>query len=136
MTAYPTGRLSALALLLAAPLALAQTTTSDWLEPVEGHKGEAIGAEIRDIESDTPGGRKIVTLAIPKAAVADPDDIEEIIVVANKPTPREPMLDVDYEWVRDYDRDYFGLIIHLDNSTQWPIRLYMSSGAEKHPYNR
>lgn len=136
MYANRPGRLMALVLLLSSPLVDGQTTESDWLEKVEGHKGEVIGAEIRDIEADATNGREIVTVAIPKSAVSDPDMIEEIVVVAKKPTPSEPVLDVDYKWVRQYDRDYYGLIIHLGENTQWPIRLFMSAGAETHPYNR
>ena len=135
MNSYHPKHLAALTLLLSTSIAHTQGTESDWLEQTEGHKGKVIGAQIMDIQTNPRDGRQMVTVAIPKAAVTNPNDIDEIVVVAKKPKPREPLTDVDYQWVSDYDRDHFGLIIHLSKNTQWPIRLYMSSGAEHHPYN-
>ena len=43
-----------------------------------------------------------------------------------KPEEPEP-LDITYEWVDDYDKDNYGLVIRLGKNTNWPIRLYMNS---------
>lgn len=121
----------ALALLLQAGPALAQddkeVLKTDWLEQTEGYKGESMGAQLRNIEAEgTDGGRKL-TLAIPKTAIAHPDAIEEVVVVGKKPEEPEPLMNIRVEWVDDYDRDNYGLIIHLGKDSNWPIRLYMSA---------
>lgn len=98
---------------------------SDWLELVKGHKGEAMGLELRDIEAGEEDGIRKVTLAVPKTAIEHPDAIEEVVVIGRKPDDPEP-LNIKYEWVNDYDDDHYGLIIHLGDSN-WPIRLFMNS---------
>ena len=105
-----------------------ETLKTDWLEQTKGYKGESMGAELREIdEDDTPGGLKIITVAIPKTAIVHPDAIDEIVVVGKKPKEAEPLLNVRTEWVKDYDRDNYGLIIYLGKDSNWPIRLYMSA---------
>lgn len=98
---------------------------SDWLELVKGHKGEAMGVELREIEAGDTAGTRKVTLAVPKTAITHPDAIEEVVVVGRKPDEPEP-LEVRYEWLSDYDEDNYGLVIHLGKGN-WPIRLYMNS---------
>ncbi len=114
--------------LVSAALAKAQEGTSlesDWLEFVSGSKGKTMGVELRDIQpGDTEGTRKI-TLAVPKTSMPDPDEIEEVVVVGRAPEKPEP-LNIQYQWLRDYDKDNYGLVIHIGESN-WPIRLYMNS---------
>lgn len=118
----------AAALVVASGAISAQEGTSletDWLELVKGHKGETMGVELREIEAgDTEGTRKI-TLAVPKGSMSHPDTIEEVVVIGRKPEERVP-LDIQYEWLDDYDDDNYGLVIHIGESN-WPIRLYMNS---------
>lgn len=114
--------------LFAAAAALAQEGTSlesDWLELVKGHKGKTLGLELREIEDGGSAGSRTVTIAIPKTAIEHPDTIEEVVVIGRKPDDPEP-LDIQYEWLDDYDNDNYGLVIHLGN-VKWPIRLYMNS---------
>lgn len=116
-------------LLLALPV-FAQTDNvllqSDWMELVKGFRDEAFGAEIREIEDRDGDGTRKITLAIPKAAIRDPDAIEEVVVIGKKPEKPEP-LDISYEWLDDYDNDNYGLVIRLGKDTKWPIRLYLNS---------
>lgn len=120
--------LLAAALVALAPRAMTQEGTSletSWLEFVKGSKGENMGVELHDIQpGDTEGTRK-VTLRIPKTAISHPDDIEEVVVVARRPEDPEP-LDIQYEWLYDYDNDNYGLVIQIGD-LDWPIRLYMNS---------
>lgn len=121
--------LACAALLL--PLAsLAQTEPealqTDWLELVKGYRGDKVGAEVVEIEDGATADTQKVTLAIPKKALWDPEDMEEVVVVGRKPEDPEP-LDITYEWVDDYDNDNYGLVIRLGKNTRWPIRLYMNS---------
>jgi hypothetical protein len=97
---------------------------SDWLELVKGYKGATLGAELREIEDDEDG--RTVTLAIPKESIEHPDEIEEVVVVGRKPDKPEP-LQIDYEWLDDYENDNYGLVIRLGKDSRWPIRLYLNS---------
>lgn len=121
---------TASALLLAPLLAFAQasseTLETDWLELVKGYRGETMGAELVEIEEGETAGEQEITLAIPKTAISHPDAIEEVVVIGRKPEKPEP-LDITYEWVDDYDKDNYGLLIRLGKNTNWPIRLYMNS---------
>lgn len=98
---------------------------SDWMELVKGYRENTVGAQLREID-DHDTDFRTVTLAIPKARIRHPDDIEEIVVVGRKPEKPEP-LDITYEWLDDYDDDNYGLVIRLGKGSIWPIRLYMYS---------
>lgn len=117
-----------LCLPLLSPLALAQEATSlqsDWIDLVKGSKGGKMGVEVKDVQpGDTPGTRKIY-ISVPKVSMGNPDAIEEVVVVGQAPEESEP-LDIQYEWVYDYDDDNYGLILQLGEGN-WPIRLYMNS---------
>ncbi|PLW69657.1 hypothetical protein [Pseudohalioglobus lutimaris] len=119
------------ALALASMAVVAEEGTSlqsDWIELVRGHKGQAIGVQLRDIQPEDAAGERTVTLAVPKTSISHPDTIEEVVVVARapeKPEPGEPMK-IRYQWLDDYDQDNYGLIIHLGKG-DWPIRLYLNS---------
>ena len=119
-------------LLLVPPAVLAQTDNqplqSDWLELVKGYRGDAYGAQVRKIEDGEDKDTHKITLAIPKSAISDPDVIEEVVVYGRKPEEPEP-LDITYEWLDDYDKDSYGLVIRLGKNSQWPIRLYMYSNT-------
>ena len=110
-------------------LAQNQMTETDWLQPVEGYKGETVGAEMRKIETDETTGEQKLMISIPKIALSDPSQMEEVVVVGQAPEDRKPLFDFKYEteWVDDYDNDHYGLIIRVDKDTKWPIRLFMHS---------
>ena len=86
-----------------------------------------MGAEVRRIEEDVAEGSRSITVAIPKSAIEHPGVIEEVVVVGKKPEEPEPLLNARFEWLDDYDKDNYGLIIHLGKESNWPIRLYMSA---------
>ncbi|QFU76606.1 hypothetical protein EY643_13590 [Halioglobus maricola] len=120
---------SLLAFASLAPTQEATSLQSDWLEFVTGHKGETLGVELMSIEPGATQGTRKVTLAVPKDAIADPDAIEEVMVYGTMPDQAEPMelpFEVQYEWLRDYDNDNYGLVIHIGEGN-WPIRLFMNS---------
>lgn len=104
----------------------AQPLQSDWMELVKGYRDQASGVEMRDVEYGSEAGVRTVTLAIPKSSMSNPDSIEEVVVVGRRPAKSEP-LDIEYEWVDDYDNDNYGLIIRLGKNSNWPIRLYLDS---------
>ena len=122
---------SCLALVSVAAIAQddSEVMKTDWIELVKGYKGSSIGAEVRSVEEgDTEGTRKI-TLAIPKDAIDHPDEIEEVVVVGRKPDEPEPLLNIRLEWLDYYDDENYGLIIHLTEDSDFPIRLFMASEA-------
>lgn len=98
---------------------------SDWIELVKGFKGETMGVEVNEIQPGDTEGSTRVYIAVPKVSMGHPDTIEEVLVVGQAPEESEP-LDIEYEWVYDYDDDNYGLVVHLGESN-WPIRLYMNS---------
>ena len=123
-------KILAIALMGLLPLAVAQEGTSletSWLEFVKGSKGENMGVELHDIQPGDTEGTQKVTLKVPKGAISHPSEIEEVVVVARKPEEPEP-IEIQYEWLDDYDNDNYGLVIHIGD-LDWPIRLYMNSSA-------
>ncbi len=104
----------------------AQPLQSDWLQLVKGYRDPASGVEMREVEYGEEAGTRTVTLAIPKSAMADPADIEEVVVIGRRPDKPEP-LDISFEWLDDYDSDNYGLVIRLGKDSNWPIRLYLDS---------
>ncbi|MBA6411845.1 hypothetical protein H2508_01815 [Parahaliea sp. F7430] len=123
--------IAALSLLLGSAWSWAQPLAhqSDWMELVKGYKGKQLGAELRDIQAEDAFGRQAITIAIPKSAIAHPDTMEEVRVIGRRPEAIEfefP-LEFSYEWVADYDNDYYGLVLHLGKDARIPFRLYMES---------
>lgn len=103
----------------------ADVKESGWMELVKGSLDDVYGAEVHEV--GTHEGRQKLTIAIPKASIDHPNEIEEVLVVGQKPAEPEPLLDIEYHWVEDYHNDYYGLIIYLDEKMNVPIRLYMHS---------
>ena len=103
-----------------------------WLELVKGSRGDEMGAEVREVETDPedPSQKKLV-IAIPKVSMnKPPSEIEEVRVVGQAPEESGPLFDFKYEtqWLTNYDDDYYGLLIRLgENPENWPIRLFMHS---------
>lgn len=115
-----------------APAALAQPVSSEtgWLELVKGHLDADSGTGVRAVEPGEVEGERKITLAIPKARLGvAPGDLEEVRVIGRRPEPLDLMPDFRYEWVADYDNDYYGLIIHLRDDGSMPLRLYMESST-------
>ncbi|MDA8752561.1 hypothetical protein N9M39_00195 [Halieaceae bacterium] len=100
---------------------------TDWLEFVKGYKGGVVGAEVREAQPGSPGKGSTLMIAIPKAAMADPSQIEEVRVVGQAPQELDLLPEFEYEWVDDYDNDFYGLLIRFREDSQMPIRLYLHS---------
>ena len=120
--------ISGLLLLLLVTLAQADDSAmqTGWMEFVKGARDSTVGAQLVEIEDGETADTQKITLAIPKKSIGDPGNIEEVIVIGKAPEKSEP-LDISYEWVSDYDRDNYGLVIRLGRNTNWPIRLYLNS---------
>lgn len=121
-----------LAILAGVSSAVADSVTrqTDWMELVKGYKGSSVGAEVRDVEQGPTFGSQTLTIAIPKSAIPSPEAMEEVRVVGKRPEEFdfEFPLKFTYEWLDDYDNDYYGLVIHLgEYPNKMPVRLYMES---------
>jgi len=101
---------------------------SDWMKLVKGHRDPETGVEVKKVEHSPAADTRTVTLAIPKSYMADPNEIEEVVVIGRRPEKPEP-LDITYEWLDDYDNDNYGLVIRLGKNSNWPIRLFVDSSA-------
>jgi hypothetical protein len=100
-----------------------------WLDLVKGSRDNTVGAQLVNIEDGDTADTQKITLAIPKSSVANRDEIEEVLVIGQRPPKPEKSRPVKftYEWVTDYDSDNYGLVIRLGKDTNWPIRLYLNS---------
>ncbi len=107
---------------VAAPV-LAEDLKTEWIEPVEGYEESGMGAQLRNIETEGEDTR--VTIGIPKSSLANTDDIEEVVVVGKQPDKREFNLDIEHEWVSDYEKDYYGLVLYLGKDGNIPLRLHL-----------
>jgi hypothetical protein len=108
-----------------------ESMQTGWLELVKGSRGDIIGAELVEIEQGDTADMQKITVAIPKSSLESPGDIEEVMVIGQKPPEAEKSKPIEftYEWVTDYDSDNYGLVIRLGKDTNWPIRLFMNSDA-------
>lgn len=121
-----------LSALFAAPLWFATALwaaelQTDWIQPVPGSGEANLGAKLRAVESAPEEGGTKVTISIPKSAIADREDIQEIVVYGQKEDKSEPKLEIRHEWVADYDKDNYGLVLYLGENGNIPLRLYLKS---------
>jgi hypothetical protein len=100
-----------------------------WIELVKGARDSTVGAEVIEIEDGDTADTQKITLAIPKKSLDNPREIEEVLVIGQRPPAQEESKPsrISYEWVSDSDPDNYGLVIRLSRNTNWPIRLYMNS---------
>jgi hypothetical protein len=102
-----------------------------WLELVKGHRGDKVGAEVRDVRRDPATGERYVTVAIPKGSMADDSVMEEVRVVGRRPDKVEIDLpEFETEWVDDYDNDNYGLLVRLKDGPETPIRLFFNAAGQ------
>ena len=116
----------ALAALLASPGLWAEELLSDWIQPVQGAKEKNLGAEMSAVDESGEEGRT-VTISIPKASLDNQSQIEEVIIYGQREDRSEPRLDIRHEWLSDYDRDHYGLVLYLGKEGNIPLRLYLKT---------
>lgn len=105
--------------------AVAGELKTDWIEPVEGYEEATLGAKLETLEISPVDGSTTVTIAIPRISVDENGDIEEVIIYGKGPDKTEPRIDIPHEWVSDYDKDNYGLILYLGKNANIPLRLYL-----------
>ena len=119
-------RLAALAaaLVLAVP-ALAGETAD--VELRKGYVDPKSGVKVEEIMVVPGQDMQAVRLAVPRSG----EPIEEMVVTAKRRSG-EPVLQLKpHEFVRDYDNDYYGLVIYLGKNESLPLRLYMDAAQQR-----
>ncbi len=101
---------------------------SGWLE-LETGKTTSEGITIKNI-SETAQGQQLITIAIPENQVRfNKDGIEEVVIIGQRSSAQaqeQPLLNVNYEWAKDFENGYYGLIITLPSVSKLPIRLHFA----------
>lgn len=100
---------------------------TEWIAPHEGFTEPGIGARIKSIETLPADEGQRLTIEIPRSAMTEGEVVNEVIVTAQRPDKTESPLSVRHEWVADYEKDYYGLVLYLGNKEQLPLRIYLKS---------
>jgi hypothetical protein len=97
------------------------------LELEEGFVHPGSGVRVDRIIVSPDGNEQEIRLAVPRSA----GPVEEVLVTA----PRLKGITLPqlrpHEFVRDYDNDYYGLVIFLGRKENVPIRLYLDSRQQR-----
>ena len=98
---------------------------TDWIEPVEGYEEGTLGAKVQTLEISPVDGSTTATISIPRISVDENGGVEEVIIYGKGPDKTEPRVEIPHEWVSDYDKDNYGLILYLGKNANIPLRLYL-----------
>jgi hypothetical protein len=115
----------AAALVLALP-ALAQETAD--VELKKGYVDPRSGVKVEEIVVLPEQNMQAVHLAVPRSG----EPVEEMVVTARRPSGETVLQLKPHEFVRDYDHNYYGLVIYLGKHESLPLRLYMDA-AQHNP---
>lgn len=102
---------------------------TNWIEMVRGFQDADTGIQVREVTQDDSGATHL-QIAIPKVRMADVMDMEEVRVVGQRPQEfefRNLLPEFEYEWVDDYDNNFYGLLVHFKGAPKTPLRLFFSS---------
>lgn len=102
---------------------------TSWIELVRGFQDTESGVQVRDVTRDDTGTTHL-QIAIPKVRMSDVANMEEVRVIGR----RKPDFELknlipqfEYEWVDDYDNNFYGLLVHFKEEPKTPLRLFFSS---------
>lgn len=112
---------------LSMPLSAQQ---SDWLKVEKGSEDAVLGVELLEIKTSQENHEQVLFFSVPKEAVADPSDIEEVIVIGTigeDDAKKEQVVETQYSWGDALDADHYGLQIRISNSFNYPIRLFFQA---------
>lgn len=126
--------LVAIAVSLLLPVASAQNDSglleTDWMELVRGYRDEESGVQVRKVMKDRETGTMQLQIAVPKAAMGEGVEMEEVRVVGQRPEKfefKKLLPEFEYEWVEDYDNEHYGLLVRFTEKQKVPLRLFFSS---------
>lgn len=102
---------------------------TNWIEMVRGFQDADSGVRVREVTQDDSGATHL-QIAIPKVRMADVMDMEEVRVIGQRPQEfefRNLLPELEYEWVDDYDNNFYGLLVHFKGERKTPLRLFFSA---------
>lgn len=102
---------------------------TNWIEMVKGYKDVDSGVLVREVKKDTDGLMHL-EIAVPKVRMNTVSEMEQVRVIGRRPEKfdfKQLLPSFEYEWVEDYDKDYYGLLVHFREDKKAPVRLYFSS---------
>lgn len=114
----------ALLLLLALFPLCSLAAETGWIEKEVGFEDKATGAKLKSIETAAETGEQLITIAIPKKTITSKEGIEEIVIIGHRPKETEFKIPFSYEWAKDFEGDYYGLVLKIGKDTQYPIRIF------------
>lgn len=92
-----------------------------------GYVDPGSGVKVEDIVVLPRQSLKAVHLAIPRNG----EPIEELVVTARRRSGKRVLQLKPHEFVRDYDNDYYGLVIYLGRDETRPLRLYLDAAQQR-----
>ena len=119
-------RLAALAAALVFAVPALAGETAD-VELRKGYVDPKSGVKVEEIMVVPGQDMQAVRLAVPRAG----EPIEEMVVTARRPSGETVLQLKPHEFVRDYDHDYYGLVIYLGKNESLPLRLYMDAAQQR-----
>src|SRR6056297_822195 len=102
---------------------------TNWIEMVRGFQDADSGIRVREVTQDDSGATHL-QIAIPKVGMAGVMDMEEVRVIGQRPQEfefRNLLPELEYEWVDDYDNNFYGLLVHFKGGPKTPLRLFFSA---------
>ena len=122
-------KLLALVLIAMAFQLQAETLETGWLELSPGEVDKTTGTRIYAVDSSGDNDTQI-SVAIPKTRISERDNIEEMVIIGRQREGVElPLPNISYEWVDDYDRDHYGLLVRFGERSRYPVRFFFKSEA-------
>lgn len=102
---------------------------TNWIEMVRGFQDTESGVQVRDVTKDDTGVTHL-EIAIPKIRMSDVANMEEVRVIGQRKEEfdfRNLIPQFEYEWVDDYDNNFYGLLVHFKEEPKTPLRLFFSA---------
>jgi hypothetical protein len=115
-------------LVVALPARSAETAADLELKP--GFVDPASGIKVEEVVVQPTSEVQEVHLAVPVAT----GQAEEIVVMGRRPDRKtlvEVLQQTPHRWVKDYDSNYYGLVLYLGSKETLPIRLYLDPEQQK-----
>ncbi len=115
----------ALLLLVGSGIAFAGDTAD--VELRRGYVDPDSGVKVEDIVVLPEKNMQAVHLALPRKD----EPIDELVVTARRRSGETVVQLKPHEFVRDYDHNYYGLVIYLGRNESKPLRLYLDAAQQR-----
>lgn len=102
---------------------------TDLLQLKSGFTEAKLGVQLREIQTLEEGAGQRLLFAVPKDAVADPKDLEEVIVIGYPVENEEEkqVIETRIQWGNALDNENYGLYIDISKNVSYPVRLFFKA---------